>query len=64
MKNKSDILACFRDFDKGVQTQYRAIVKVLRFDNGSTSTKHLGNIYHLREFNIKSLAHTHQSRMG
>jgi transposase InsO family protein len=35
MKNKSDVLACFKDFHKMVQTQYDAIVKVLRSDNGT-----------------------------
>jgi Integrase core domain/GAG-pre-integrase domain len=33
MKNKSDVLACFKNFHKMVQTQYGTIVKVLRFDN-------------------------------
>jgi hypothetical protein len=35
MKNKSDVLACFRNFHKGVQTQYEAVVKILRSDNGT-----------------------------
>jgi Integrase core domain/GAG-pre-integrase domain len=34
MKNKSDVLACFKIFHKMVQTQYSTIVKVLRSDNG------------------------------
>ena len=34
MKNKSDVLACFKDFHKAIQTQYGAVVKVLRSDNG------------------------------
>jgi GAG-pre-integrase domain len=35
MKNKSDVFACFKDFHKGIQTQYGAVVKVLRSDNGT-----------------------------
>ena len=35
MKNKSDVLACFKDFHKMVQTQYGAVVKALRSDNGT-----------------------------
>jgi Integrase core domain len=34
MKNKSDVIACFKDFHKMVQTQYSVVVKVLRYDNG------------------------------
>jgi putative heme degradation protein len=34
MKNKNDVLTCFRGFHKGVQTQYGAVIKVLRSDNG------------------------------
>jgi transposase InsO family protein len=33
IKNKSDVLVCFKNFHKMVQTQYGAIVKVLRSDN-------------------------------
>jgi transposase InsO family protein len=35
MKNKSDVLVCFKIFHKMVQTQYSTIVKVLRSDNGT-----------------------------
>jgi transposase InsO family protein len=38
MKNKSDVFACFKDFHKGIQTQYGAVVKVLRSDNGTEYT--------------------------
>jgi hypothetical protein len=34
MKNKSNVLVCFKDFHKGVQTQYGTVVKVLRSNNG------------------------------
>ena len=38
MKNKSDVLTCFKDFHKAVQTQYGAVVKVLISDNGTEYT--------------------------
>ena len=38
MRNKSDALACFKDFHKAAQTQYGAVVKVLRSDNGTKYT--------------------------
>jgi hypothetical protein len=38
MKNKSDVFACFKDFHKGIQIQYGAVVKVLRSDNGTEYT--------------------------
>ena len=38
MKSKSDVLACFKDIHKGVQTQYGEIVKILRSDNGTEYT--------------------------
>jgi IS30 family transposase len=38
MKNKNDVFAYFKDFHKGVQTQYEAVVKVLRSDNGTEYT--------------------------
>jgi transposase InsO family protein len=38
MKNKSDVFAYFKDFHKGIQTQYGAVVKVLRSDNGTEYT--------------------------
>jgi transposase InsO family protein len=38
MKNKSDVLTCFKDFNKAIQTQYGAMVKVLRSDNGTEYT--------------------------
>jgi transposase InsO family protein len=34
MKNKSDVLVCFKHFHKTAQTQYGAVVKALRSDNG------------------------------
>jgi Integrase core domain len=34
MKNKSDVLNCFKNFHKMVQTQYGTVVKILRSDNG------------------------------
>jgi hypothetical protein len=33
MKNKSKVFDCFKDFHRSIQTQYGAIVKVLRSDN-------------------------------
>jgi hypothetical protein len=38
MKNKNDVLSCFKDFHKEVQTQYGVVVKVLRSDNGTKYT--------------------------
>jgi hypothetical protein len=38
MKNKSDVLACFIDFYKEIQTQYGAVVKILRSDNETKYT--------------------------
>lgn len=38
MRNKSDVLACFKDFHRAIQTQYGAIVKVLRSDNRTEYT--------------------------
>jgi hypothetical protein len=38
MKNKSDVFAYFKDFHKGIQIQYGAVVKVLRSDNGTKYT--------------------------
>jgi transposase InsO family protein len=38
MKNKSDILVCFKHFHKVAQTQYGAVVKALRSDNGTEYT--------------------------
>jgi transposase InsO family protein len=38
MKNKNDVFAYFKDFHKGVLTQYGAVVKVLRSDNGTKYT--------------------------
>jgi transposase InsO family protein len=38
MKSKNDVLACFRDFHKGVQTQYGAVIKILRSDNETEYT--------------------------
>ena len=33
MKNKNDVLACFKDFHMAAQTLYGAVVKALRSDN-------------------------------
>jgi len=38
MKNKNDVLACFKDFHKAAQTQFGAVVKALRSDNGTEYT--------------------------
>jgi transposase InsO family protein len=38
MKNRSDVLACFKHFHKAAQTQYGAVVKALRSDNGTEYT--------------------------
>ncbi|KAJ4737614.1 Transposon Ty1-H Gag-Pol polyprotein [Rhynchospora pubera] len=38
MKNKNEVLACFKDFHRSVQTQYGAVVKILRSDNGTEYT--------------------------
>jgi hypothetical protein len=35
MKNKNDVLVCFRNSHKGVQTQYETIIKILKFDSGT-----------------------------
>jgi transposase InsO family protein len=42
MKNKSDVFDRFKDFHRSIQTQYGAVVKVLRYDNG---TKYTNRIY-------------------
>ena len=38
MKNKSDVFGCFQNFHRTVQTQYGAVVKILRSDNGTEYT--------------------------
>jgi hypothetical protein len=38
IKNKSEVLVCFKDFHKAIQTQYGAVVKVLRSDNETEYT--------------------------
>jgi transposase InsO family protein len=38
MKNKNDVLACFKHFHKAIQTQYDAMVKALRSDDGTEYT--------------------------
>jgi Integrase core domain len=38
MKNKSDVLICFKHFYKAVQTQYGTMMKALRSDNGTKYT--------------------------
>ena len=38
MKNKSDVLNCFKDFHRAIQTQYGAVMKVLRSDNETEYT--------------------------
>ena len=35
MKNKNEVFACFKDFHRVVQTQYGAVIKLLRYDNGT-----------------------------
>jgi hypothetical protein len=35
MKNKSEVFDRFKDFHRSIQTQYGAVVKVLRSDNGT-----------------------------
>ena len=35
MRKKNEVFACFKDFHRAVQTQYGAVVKVLRSDNGT-----------------------------
>jgi hypothetical protein len=34
-QTKSEVLYCFKDFHKTIPTQYGAVVKVLRLDNGT-----------------------------
>lgn len=38
MKSKGEVFTCFSDFHKSVQTQYGAVIKVLRSDNGTEYT--------------------------
>jgi hypothetical protein len=45
MKNKSDVFACFKDFHTGIQTQYGAVVKVLRYDNETEYTNRVFGEY-------------------
>ena len=35
MRKKNEVFACFKDFYRAVQTEYSAVVKVLRSDNGT-----------------------------
>ena len=35
MKNKNEVFSCFKDFHSAVQTQYGAVVKVFKSDNGT-----------------------------
>jgi hypothetical protein len=59
MKNKSDVLASFKDFHKMGQTQYGAVVKILRYDNGTKySNRAFGGTCHPRGYNV----HIHPSR--
>jgi hypothetical protein len=37
-KNKSEVFDCFKDFHRSIQTQYGAVVKVLRSANGTKHT--------------------------
>ena len=60
MKNKNEVFACFKDFHRAVQTQYGAVVKVLRSDNGTKyATLCLGYTCQIKEYNIKLHAHIH-----
>jgi hypothetical protein len=64
MKNKNDELAYFRDLHKGVQTQYEAVVKVPRYDNGTKYTnKAFGKYLLYQGIQHHTTSHTHQSRM-
>jgi transposase InsO family protein len=45
MKNKSEVFACFKDFHRSIQTQYEAVVKVLRSDNGTEYTNRIFGEY-------------------
>jgi hypothetical protein len=45
MKNKSDVFVCFRNFHKSIQTQYGAMIKILRSDNDIEYTKKMFKEY-------------------
>jgi Integrase core domain len=38
MKNKSEVFDCFKGFHRSIQTQYGAVVNVLKSDNGTKYT--------------------------
>jgi Integrase core domain/GAG-pre-integrase domain len=45
MKNKSEVFDCFKDFHRSIQTQYGAVVKVLRSDSGTMYTNRIFREY-------------------
>jgi hypothetical protein len=45
MKNKSVVFDYFKDFHRSIQTQYGAVVKVLRSDNGTEHTNRIFREY-------------------
>jgi hypothetical protein len=45
IKNKSEVLGCFKDFHRAIQTQYGAVVKVLKSDNGIEYTNRMFGKY-------------------
>jgi hypothetical protein len=59
MKNRSEVLACFKDFHKEVQTQYGAVVKVLRYESTS---KAFGEYLSSQSIQHQT-TYTHQSRI-
>ena len=64
MMKKNEVLSCFKDFHRVVQTQYGAVVKVLRSDNGTEyanmTFRHTSQI---TEYNIKLHAYIYQNKM-
>jgi Integrase core domain len=66
MKNKSDVLTCFKHFHKATQTQYDAMVKALRSDNGTEYTNKTFE-EHLLAYGIHHQTmcpYVHQRKMG
>jgi transposase InsO family protein len=45
MKNKSEVFDCVKDFHMSIQTQYGAVVKVLRSYNGTEYTNRIFREY-------------------
>jgi hypothetical protein len=54
MKNKSEMFNYFKDFYRSIQTQYVAVVKVLRSDNGTKFTNAIFEEYLSVQGNILS----------